>query len=95
MAVLAAAQAGQQLYSAYQQKKKSDAVQLQNTTTPAEREALALSRQAANTARMPGMGAAENRLGQVQAGAIQNARLGAASSSDFLGGGIGCAATAG
>lgn len=77
-------QAGQQLYSALNQKKQADALKLADTTTPAEREALAMSRQAANSSQLPGMGAAQNRLGMVQAGAMNNARLGAASSSDFL-----------
>ena len=77
-------QMGSQLYSSYKQKKQADDTVLQNTTTPAEAEALAMSRQGANSARMPGMSAAENRLGMVQAGAMQNARLGAASSADFL-----------
>jgi hypothetical protein len=77
-------QVGQQLASAFGQKQKANNVKLQNTTTNGEREALAMSRQATNTSRLPGMGGAMNRLGMVQAGALQNARLGAASSSDFL-----------
>jgi hypothetical protein len=68
----------------FQQRNAANNLKLQDTTTAAEREQLAMSRQAAATGRMPGQGAAENRLGMIQAGAVQNARLGAASSSDFL-----------
>ena len=43
-----------------------------------------MSRQAAATNRLPNQGQQEGRLAQVQAGAVQNAQLGAASSADFL-----------
>ena len=72
------------IVSGFQQRNAAKNLRLQNTETPEEREMLAMSRQAANTARLPGMGQMQNRLGQIQAGAVQNARLGAASSSDFL-----------
>ena len=72
------------IISGFQQRKAARDLKLADTSTPEEREQLAMSRQAAATSRLPGMGAAENRLGQIQAGAVQNARMGAASSSDFL-----------
>lgn len=68
----------------FQQRKAARNLRLQDTTTAGEREQLEMSRQAAATGRMPGMGQMQNRLGMVQAGAVQNARLGAASSADFL-----------
>ena len=71
-------------YASYQQNKQANALKLADPTTPEEREQLAMSRQAAATSRMPGQGQMENRLGMVQAGAVQNARMGAASSADFL-----------
>jgi len=70
--------------SGISQRSQANNLKLQNTETAAEREALAMSRQAASTARLPNQGYQEGRLAQVQAGAVQNARLGAASSSDFL-----------
>lgn len=68
----------------FQQRAAANRLTLQDTSTAGEREQLAMSRQAAATGRMPGQGAAENRLGMMQAGAVQNARLGAGSASDFL-----------
>jgi hypothetical protein len=84
MAVMAAAQMGQQLYSSYKQNKAADELKLQDSTTAAEREQMAMSRMGASSARLPGMGYQEGRLAQVQAGAMQNARLGAGSSADYL-----------
>jgi hypothetical protein len=59
-------------------------LKLQNTQPAAFTEKMQLDRQAASTARLPGIDGQQTRLGQVQAGALQNARLGAASGSDFL-----------
>lgn len=70
-------------YAAYQQNKKASQLKLQDSTTNGEREQLAMSRQGVN-AQLPGLGAMQGRLAQVQAGAVQNARLGAASGSDYL-----------
>lgn len=72
------------IVSGFQQRKAARNLKLQNTETPEEREQLGMSRQAATTARLPGIGQMQGRLGMVQAGAVQNARMGAASSSDFL-----------
>jgi hypothetical protein len=54
-----------------------------DTTTPAEREQLAIARQA-GAATLPGLGTIQSRLAQTQASAVQNAQLGAGSSGDFL-----------
>lgn len=72
------------LIAGFGQRKAANDLKLMDTTTPEEAEQLAMSRQAAATGRLPGQGQMENRLGMVQAGALQNARLGAASSADFL-----------
>ena len=68
----------------FSQRSQAKNLRLQDTTTPEEAEQLAMSRQAAASSRLPGMGQMQNRLGMVQAGAVQNARLGAASGADFL-----------
>lgn len=81
---LGAVTTGLKLKAAYDQNQAARKLRLQNTTTPAEREQLAMSRQGASTTRQPGLGYQENRLGQIQAGAMQGARLGAGSSGDFL-----------
>ena len=80
------------LYAAFKQNKAANDLKLQDTATNGERENLAMSRQGAATGRLPGMGAAQDRLGMVQAGALQNAQLGATSSSDFLASAGGAAA---
>jgi Spy/CpxP family protein refolding chaperone len=67
------------------QGQKAKNTKLQNSQPAAFLEKMALDRQAAATARLPGMSGQQTRLGQVQSGALQNARLGAASGSDFLG----------
>lgn len=54
-----------------------------DTTTPAEREQLALARQSA-AAQLPGLGQYQARLAQTQNAAVQNAALGAGGASDFL-----------
>lgn len=66
------------------QQRQADKLKLQSTETPEEREQLAMSRQAAATSRLPGMGQMQTRLGMGQAAALQNARLGAASGADYL-----------
>ncbi|WP_460503410.1 hypothetical protein, partial [Hymenobacter agri] len=83
-AIIGLGTAGYKAYQAHQQQKKADELRLQDSSTPEEREQLAMSRQAAGTSRLLGMGGMQNRLGMVQAGALQNARLGAASGADFL-----------
>ena len=65
----------------YQMNQHADRV---DTVTPAEREMLAAQRQAAASNVLPGMGMMQNRLAQTQAATVQNARLGAGSSADFL-----------
>lgn len=72
------------IISGFDQRAKANRLKLSDSTTPEEREALGMSRQAAATSRLPGMGAMQARLGMGMAGAVQNARLGAGSSSDFL-----------
>lgn len=64
--------------------QRGEQVQRTDTTPAAFTEALALKRQAANSALMPGYGLRSTQLAQQQANSIQNAQLGAASSSDFL-----------
>ena len=64
--------------------QRGETVQRTDSTPAAFTEALAQRRQAANSALMPGYGQRLNALAQGQAGSVQNARLGAASSSDFL-----------
>lgn len=81
---IGAAQALPKLWQAFTQNSAIDNVKLQDSRPESFKEKLAMSRQAANTARLPGQSYQENRLAQGQAGAVQNARLGAASSSDFL-----------
>ena len=83
-AALGLASAGYKAFTGYQQQQKANNLQLMDTTTPEEREQLAMSRQAAASGQMPGQGVAQNRLGMVQSGALQNAQMGAASGSDFL-----------
>lgn len=54
-----------------------------DTTTPAEREQLALARQSA-AAQLPGLGQYQARLAQAQNATVQNAALGSGGASDFL-----------
>lgn len=78
-----AAIAGKAGYGASQiaQAKK---IRAKDTTPDAFKEALALTRQQAASQQVPGAGAEYNRLLQGQAAAVQQARLGAGSSADFL-----------
>ena len=64
--------------------QRGETVQRTDTTPAAFTEALALKRQAANSALMPGYGQRANALAQGQAASVQNAALGSASSGDFL-----------
>ncbi|GAC1596722.1 MAG: hypothetical protein NVS3B25_21240 [Hymenobacter sp.] len=82
--LIGVASAAPKFFAAYKQNKQADELTKQDTTPAAFKEQMALDRQAANTARLPNQSQQEDRLAQVQAGAVQNARLGAASSSDFL-----------
>lgn len=83
---IGAAQALPKFFAAIGQKRKANKVQLQDTTPGAFREQLAGLRLEANTARMPGMGAAENKLAQnFAAGAAATTRAGG-SSADALAG---------
>ena len=66
--------------------QRNQDVQRVDTTPAAFTESLALRRQAANSAMMPGYGQRLNQLAQGQAGSVQNATMGAASSGDFLAG---------
>ena len=82
--VLGAVTAAPKLYAAYQQNRKAANLKLQDSTPAAFREKAALDRQAAASGVMPGQVAAQTRLAGIQAGALQSARMGAASSGDFL-----------
>lgn len=84
LATIGIATALPKVVASIKQSKQAQKLKLQDSTPAAFTEKLQLSRQAAGTARLPGMSGQQNRLGQVQAGALQNARLGAASGSDFL-----------
>lgn len=84
LAAIGAAQALPKVIASISQGAKARRVRLQDTTPAAFTEKLQMDRQAAGTARLPGLGAQQTRLGAVQAGALQGARLGAASGSDFL-----------
>jgi hypothetical protein len=67
-------------------KQLSDAsrVKFQDTTTPEQRELLAMARQRAAFGRLPGVELAKMRLAQSQNNTLQNAALGAGSASDLL-----------
>jgi len=67
-------------------KQLSDAsrVKFTDTTTPEQREMLAIARQRAAFGRLPGANLAQMRLAQTQNATLQNAALGAGSGSDFL-----------
>ncbi|QKG54384.1 hypothetical protein [Hymenobacter sp. BRD67] len=82
--LLGAVAAAPKLYAAYKQNRAAANLKLQDTTPAAFREKAALDRQAAASGVMPGQNAAQTRLAGVQAGALQAARLGAASSGDLL-----------
>lgn len=84
MAGIGLASAVPKIIAGFSQRAQARRLKLADTTTAGEREQLAMSRQMAGSAVMPGMGAMQGRLGMVQAGAVQNARLGAASGADFL-----------
>ena len=64
--------------------QRGEKVQRTDTTPAAFTEAMGLRRQAANGALMPGYALRANQLAQQQAASVQNARMGAASSGDFL-----------
>jgi hypothetical protein len=84
LGVLGLATAIPKVIASVSQSKKARDLKLQNTQPAAFSEKMALDRQAAASARLPGLSGQQTRLGQVQAGALQSARLGAASGSDFL-----------
>lgn len=81
---LGAAQAIPKIIASYSQGAAARRLRLQDSTPAAFTEKLQLDRQAAGTGRLPGQSGQQARLGMVQAGALQSARLGAASGSDFL-----------
>jgi len=83
LALLGAAQAVPKLYQSFKQSREADALKLQDTTTPEQREMLAIARQRA-AARLPGMAMQQGRLAQTQSAALQAASLGAGGASDFL-----------
>ncbi len=83
-AALGAAQAIPKVVASVSQGRAARRLKLQDSTPAAFSEKLAMDRQAAGAARLPGQSGQLTRLGQVQAGALQSARLGAASGSDFL-----------
>ena len=84
LAVLGAATALPKLIAGITQGVKASKVKLQDSTPLSFREKLAMDRQAASSGQLPGLGVQQNRLAMVQAGALKNAQLGAASGSDFL-----------
>lgn len=83
---LGAAQAIPKVAAAISQKRKANRLQLQSTVPKAFTEQLAGLRLGANTARLPGMGAAENRLAQNFAGGAQASLRSGASGADALAG---------
>lgn len=84
LGVLGLATAAPKVIASVTQGNRAKNLKLQDSTPAAFTEKLQMSRQAAGTARLPGMSAQQTRLGAVQAGALQSARLGAGSGSDFL-----------
>ena len=70
--------------AAIKQDEAARKLKLQDTTPAAFREKAALDRQAAASGVMPGQVGAQTRLAGIQAGALNAARMGAGSSSDFL-----------
>jgi hypothetical protein len=84
LASIGLATAAPKLIASIKQGFQASNLKRQDTTPAAFKEKLALDRQAAATGRLPGLGMQQERLGMVQSGALQSARLGAASGSDFL-----------
>jgi hypothetical protein len=84
LATIGLATAAPKLIASIKQGIQASKVKRQDTTPEAFKEKMALDRQAAATGRLPGLGVQQGRLGMVQSGALQSARLGAASGSDFL-----------
>lgn len=84
LATLGAVSAIPKIFASVKQGKQARDLKITDSTPAAFTEKLQMSRQAAGTARLPGMAAQQMRLGQIQAGALQSARLGAVSGSDFL-----------
>lgn len=81
---IGAAQAIPKFLAAAKQKKQANRLTLQDTTPGASKEQLAGLRLGANTARLPGMGAAENKLAQNFAAGAGAATRAGGSSADVL-----------
>ncbi|GAA4391894.1 hypothetical protein [Hymenobacter koreensis] len=82
---IGAVQAIPKVAAAITQKRQANRLQLQDSTPAAFREQMGNLRQAANSAQMPGMAAAENRLNQNLASGLAQASRAGTSSSQVLG----------
>ena len=84
LGAIGAASAANKYFASRKQAKQARELTIDDSTPAAFKEKAALDRQAAAAGTLPGLGQQQARLAQVQAGAVQNARLGAGSGSDFL-----------
>lgn len=78
------ASAGSKYLASRKQAQQARELTIDDSTPAAFKQKAALDQQAAVSGTLPGMAQQQDRLAQVQAGAVQNARLGAGSGSDFL-----------